>query len=168
MIKEKVKDWSEAFNLPVNDESVDTISPEEFNLDFRLVEEEFKELDMEYQTSKAVKSVNINNISDHIGDTIWVLTRMAMRLGIDVDEIISEIYRSNMSKLCRSQEEAFKTVKAYKEGKHPDKPGEVIHCHWFKEDNYYIVRRDSDNKILKNINYKPVNFGETRIVRLEG
>jgi hypothetical protein len=57
-----------------------------------------------------------------------------------------EVQASNLSKACSSEEEAQETVRVRStEQKEP--------CHYEKVENYYIVYRTSDRKVMKNINY---------------
>ena len=53
---------------------------------------------------------------------------------------------SNLSKACRSQEEAEETVQVRSK-----EQGET--CHWEKVGDNYIVYRSRDRKVMKNINY---------------
>lgn len=57
-----------------------------------------------------------------------------------------EVQGSNMSKACSSEEEAQATVE--KRSKEQGEP-----CHYEKVDQYYIVYRTRDRKVMKNVNY---------------
>jgi len=57
-----------------------------------------------------------------------------------------EVQASNMSKACKTEEEAQETVKVRSE-----EQGEP--CHYEKVGEYYIVYRTRDRKVMKNINY---------------
>jgi len=82
---------------------------------------------------------------------------IGIMVNIDLDKGFDIVHRSNMSKLCSTEEEAVKTVDnyinndkrydspAYRKGEHGD---------------YYVVYNKSTNKILKSINYTPTNFEE--------
>lgn len=123
------------------------------NLSIELIREEFKELTI------ASHENDRQEIKDAIGDLFFVIMNNAYFNGISVEEI-EEIYEkiciSNMSKFCTNQVEAQETVDAYQNGTHWDKLGTKIDCTWEFVNNYYIVKRN-DGKILKSINYKPVN-----------
>lgn len=58
-----------------------------------LLEEEVKEL------SEASSSRDLVAIADALGDCVYVLYGTALTYGIDLDAVIAEIHRSNMSKL---------------------------------------------------------------------
>lgn len=67
------------------------------------------------------------------------------------------VHQSNMSKLCSNEQEAMDTVNSYKERY---SMGESNYESPYYEKIYntdkWIVKNKSTNKILKNINYKPV------------
>ena len=76
----------------------------------------------------------------------------------DMKFIMEQVYKSNMSKLCKTEEEAKQTVEAYKLGTHPNKLGKVIITHYEKAKEGFVVRRTSDNKYLKSINFVEPKF----------
>jgi len=83
--------------------------------------------------------------------------KMGVILNVDVDEAFDKVHQSNMSKLCTSVEEALETVQKYEEeyknGKSPyDSP------YFYQKDKYYVVKNKSTGKVLKSINYKPVDL----------
>lgn len=57
-----------------------------------------------------------------------------------------EVQASNMSKACKTEEEAQKTVDVRSE-----EQGE--NCHYEKVGDYYVVYRTRDRKVMKSINY---------------
>jgi NTP pyrophosphatase (non-canonical NTP hydrolase) len=69
--------------------------------------------------------------------------------------VANKVNESNWTKFCKTEEEAYLTVEAYINGTHPNKLGEKINCYYVKvKDNLFIVKKSSDNKILKSINFK--------------
>ena len=65
------------------------------------------------------------------------------------------VHESNMTKLCKTEEEAIKTVEWYKNNeKRYDTPAYKKS----KNDKDWIIYNESTNKILKSINYIPANF----------
>lgn len=166
-----VADWSKYFGAPVNKEP--KFVRERTDLAMNLIFEEIKELEDEIFDKPVVhpikeklisfinkffkpenktikKEVNLNKVADAIGDSIWVLIRLGQEYGLNSDEILQKIYDSNMSKLCISVKEAQDSIKAY-EDKNIKAYFEVI-------PPYYIIKRSSDNKILKSINFKEPVF----------
>ena len=58
-----------------------------------------------------------------------------------------EVQASNLSKACKTEEEAIQTV-----SQRAEEQGEA--CHFEKiEEGRYIVYRSRDNKVMKSINY---------------
>ena len=76
-------------------------------------------------------------------------------LGIDLNKSYTIVHESNMTKLCKTEEEAIKTVEWYKNNeKRYDTPAYKKS----KNDKDWIIYNESTNKILKSINYIPANF----------
>jgi len=63
----------------------------------------------------------------------------------------AEVQASNMSKACKSEEEAIETAKVRSEQQGED-------CHYEKVGDYYIVYRTRDRKVMKSINYFKPNL----------
>ena len=97
----------------------------------------------------ACETGNIVEVLDALCDITYVsLGNGAMLHGLKdkVWPAYMEVQASNLSKACRSQEEAEETVQVrFKE------QGET--CHWEKVGDNYIVYRSRDRKVMKNINY---------------
>ena len=64
-----------------------------------------------------------------------------------------EVQASNMSKACKTEEEALQTV-----AKRTIEQGEA--CHYEKVGEYYIVYRSRDKKVVKNVNYFRPNLSQ--------
>lgn len=114
-------------------------------LKFSLIEEEFKEL------KKALEEKNPVETVDAICDLQYVLAGFVDCLGLTdvVIEAFKQVHTSNMTKFCKSEEEAILTQNKYtKEG---------ISTIRKPYNNVWVVTR-TDGKILKNINYKPVDL----------
>jgi hypothetical protein len=58
----------------------------------------------------------------------------------------AEVQASNMSKACKTEEEAIETVKIRSIEQGAD-------CHYEKVGDYWIVYRTHDRKVMKNVNY---------------
>jgi len=129
-------------------------TPEQKKLGMILVEEEFNELII------ASYDENRPEIIDGICDVIWTMVNLALFHNITAEEIedyLDKVNRSNWSKFCRSEMIAQMTVDAYAKGEHPDKPGEAIESYYDRYDGVWVVKRKSDNKVLKSIYYTPVS-----------
>ena len=77
-----------------------------FRLD--LIREEVKELE------QAVAENNMTEVIDGLCDIIYVVQGMSVAFGIDMDKAFKIVHDSNMSKLCRNEQEAIETVEHYK------------------------------------------------------
>lgn len=69
-------------------------------------------------------------------------------------EAFKAVHESNMRKFCRSEAEADETVKNYF--------GQDIFSYWKKNEQTgtYTIYRSGDDKVLKSINYTPVDLTE--------
>lgn len=141
---QKIKLWREIFDLP-NRRTPQLASKEEATLSLRLIEEETKELEMSL-FSVGQYDPELDQIADAIGDLYFVVTQAAMIHGLDPEMLIDRVYRSNMSKLCHTEQEAVDSVKAY-----TDK--EISTYYTQLPDGKYIIKRTVDNKVLKGINF---------------
>lgn len=117
-----------------------------------------EELD-EYTTAETIKDE-----MDALSDLFVVTANGLLASNIDLDDFslyVQAVLESNESKYCKSLEEALQTVSAYSTGTHWDKPNAFITTfadeYYFNDTPYWIVRRGSDNKIMKSINYKPAH-----------
>ena len=113
----------------------------EFVYNFILEElEEYKE---------ACETGNIVEVLDALCDITYVATGNGVMLhGLKdkFQDAYAEVQASNMSKACKTEEEAIETVKVRSE-----QQGEP--CHYEKVGDYWIVYRSRDRKVMKNINY---------------
>ena len=116
-----------------------------------LITEEYNEL------VEAIHTKDFKETIDALADLIVVIGGMACRFGINLDRASAIVHHSNMSKLCKDEDEAKVTVQWYKDNEtRYDSP-----YYELAEDNkHFVVRNKSTNKILKNINYVPANFEE--------
>lgn len=118
-----------------------------------LIQEEFNEL------KEAIENRDFAEVRDAISDLLYVTYGTAASFGIDADKDYNIIHDSNMTKLCKTEEEAIETVKSYKKkflkGTSPyDSPD-----YKKSEDGiHYVVYNSSSGKVLKSINYTPVSF----------
>jgi predicted HAD superfamily Cof-like phosphohydrolase len=150
---EKIKHWRACFGLP-NRETPQVTESRECLLAYTLIKEELQELfDACNTPSKILKQEdeydyepNLVEIADAIGDLYFVVTQAAMIHGLDPEMLIDRVYKSNMSKLCLTEQEAVDSVKAY-----TDK--EISTYYTQLPDGKFIIKRTVDNKVLKGINF---------------
>jgi len=133
------KNWQNRTTPTINEDDA------EFVINF--IQEELDEL------KAAVESKNIVGVLDAILDITYVcLGNGAVSFGLK-DKIIpgyAEVQASNLSKICKTEEEAQETVKVRSEQQ--GRP-----CHYKKVGEGYVVYRD-DFKVMKNINYFAPNL----------
>jgi len=101
----------------------------------------------EYRT--ACEEGNIVEVLDALCDIAYVSLGNGTMLHGLKDKIwpaYQEVQASNMSKACKTEEEAKQTVEVRSE-----QQGEP--CHYEKVGDYWIVYRTRDKKVMKNINY---------------
>lgn len=112
-VRQMVEEFHQTYDCPIRDRPmlppgqipVADLSLEELqllDLRFDLIEEEFRE----YECASGMDAngrgelvVDIEAVADALGDLVYVCYGAAISLGIDLDKVIEEIHRSNMSKL---------------------------------------------------------------------
>lgn len=122
-------------------------SKERCELRISLLAEELKEL------QQAVNDNNMVEVADALCDLQYVLAGAILEFGLGekFKELFDEVHRSNMSKACKTAEEANLTIKHYKNTANTESYHKEI-------DGLYLVYRQSDNKTLKSINYSPADL----------
>jgi len=68
-----------------------------------------------------------------------------------IKDAYAEVQASNMSKVCKTEEEANLTVRVREQ-----EQGTV--CHYEKQGDYWVVYRTWDRKVMKSINYFKPNL----------
>ena len=98
---------------------------------------------------------NLSETENILNKILLNVFLMGIHLEIDLNKSYNIVHSSNMTKLCKDEEEAKITVKWYLDNeKRYDSPS------YRKSDNGkdWIVYNKSSGKILKSINYIPANF----------
>ncbi len=85
--------FHEAFGLPVRREPTAHIPAEEALLRQALLDEEVDELRV------AVGERDVVGIADALADIVYIACGTAHAYGIDLDAVVAEVHRSNMTKL---------------------------------------------------------------------
>lgn len=87
---EQLKEWCSAIDVPVPDK-ITALNDERMTLRFALMEEE----NLEYMRAKSY-----TEIADALGDMLYVLVGTILEHGLHnkIEEVFSEIHRSNMTK----------------------------------------------------------------------
>lgn len=89
---EMVREFHEAFGLPVRYEPVDVSRSEKW-LRIDLLEEEYNEY------ISAALAPNLVEVADALADMVYVIHGTALAYGINLDVVLAEVHRSNMTKL---------------------------------------------------------------------
>lgn len=115
-----------------------------------LLEEEVQEL------ADAIRQKDLVEIADALADIQYVLSGAVLEFGCGrrFGDLFEEVHRSNMSKACRTSEEAEKTRQHYKELKGTASFAEKV------AEGKWLVYREGDRKALKSVNYSPANLKE--------
>jgi len=142
----QVAEFHKTFKHPIVDEPK-IPSKKRCDLRVALISEELEEL------VDAIKDNDIVEIADALCDIQYVLSGAVLEFGLGEKfrDLFDEVQRSNMSKSCKSVEEAEATIKHYKENKGMD-------CYYQEVDGHFLVYRKEDNKTLKSINYSPADL----------
>ncbi len=153
---QKVVEFNKKFGVTVFDKPQLDIfdkDPASIKLGMDLIREEMRELE------EGVKNKDYVEVIDAIGDILVVVNGLAARIGCDADVCMGLVHESNMSKLCKSEDEATNTVTWYKEQFEQKKlPYDSAGYKRSDDGKYWVVYNQSSGKILKSINYSPVNF----------
>jgi predicted HAD superfamily Cof-like phosphohydrolase len=112
-----------------------------------LIAEELKELE------EGIAHKDIVAVADALCDIQYVLAGAILEFGLagKFKALFDEVQRSNMSKTCKTEEEARRTVAYYNK-----KDGTESYI--VKEDDKFLVYRKSDNKTLKSVEYSPADL----------
>jgi len=122
-------------------------SKERCELRIALLAEELKEL------QQAITDNDLVEVADAFCDLQYVLSGAILEFGLGekFKELFDEVHRSNMSKACKTVEEANATIAHYhaKDG---------TESYYTEIDGLFLVYRKIDNKTLKSINYSPASL----------
>jgi predicted HAD superfamily Cof-like phosphohydrolase len=141
-----VKKFHELFDLPVL-ESPQIPDEKRCNLRVSLLQEELDEL------REAIENNDIVGVADALSDLQYVLSGAVLEFGLGgkFKKLFDEVQRSNMSKACATYEEAVLTRDYYWEHKN-------TLSHIIEKNGEFLVYREEDKKVLKNINYSEADL----------
>lgn len=141
-----VAQFHKTFRLPVIHQA-SIPAKERCELRINLIEEELREL------KEAIAANDLVEVADAFCDIQYVLSGAILEFGLgnQFKKLFDEVQRSNMSKTCKTMEEAIATQKHYKETKDTES--------YIEESNgEYLVFRTADSKVLKSVNYSPADI----------
>lgn len=112
-----------------------------------LLQEELNEL------QEAIDNQDLVEVADALCDIQYVLAGAILEFGLGekFKTLFDEVQRSNMSKTCKSKEEAEATMAHYKATKGVDSYMKQVGDVW-------LVYRKGDDKTLKSVAYSPADL----------
>lgn len=143
-----VAEFHETFKAPIL-ENPQIPSKERCDLRVSLLQEELNEL------KEAIDEGNLTEIADALADLQYVLSGAVLEFGLKdkFDSLFAEVQRSNMSKACSTMQEAIATLAHYKQKDGTEGRYEKVGDKW-------VVYRNSDDKVLKSVEYSPARLTE--------
>lgn len=141
-----VAEFHKTFKHPIL-ESPQIPSEDRCKLRVSLIAEELKELE------DAIADNDLVEIADALADIQYVLSGAILEFGMGgkFKTLFDEVQRSNMSKTCKTMEEAEATRKHYQQ-----RDGTESYIE--ESDGHFLVYRKEDNKTLKSVNYSPADL----------
>lgn len=151
----KVSNFNNVFGVdryPTPQPEIFTKNPKLVELRLGLIREEVQELE------DAVKNHDFKEVVDALADILYVVYGAGDCFGVDLDEAYQIVHSSNMTKICKTEDEAKETVEWYKKNKldvydSPNYKPASDNLHW-------IVYNESTGKVLKSINYLPADLDQ--------
>ena len=114
------------------------------------------------ETIAGIENDDEDEIINGAVDALVICSNIPYYLGISLEALETEcnlVKLSNDTKYCKTLEEALESKRRYDSGTHPNKFGTVIKTIVETSNSNefpYIVKRQSDSKLLKSINFKDV------------
>lgn len=141
-----VAKFHDTFSLPVLAEP-EIPSKDRCKLRISLLEEELDEL------KEALKNDDLVEAADALCDIQYVLSGAIHELGLGpiFKDLFDEVQRSNMSKTCKSLQEAKDTQAHYLNTEGTESTIE-------QKGDEYLVYRKEDRKVLKSVKYSPADI----------
>jgi hypothetical protein len=146
----EVEEFNNAMGKSWQNRTTPTINKADADFVINFIDEELQEL------KEAVEENDIVGILDALLDITYVgLGNGALVFGLKdkIEEGYAEVQSSNLSKICKTEEEAIETVKIRSEQQGAE-------CHFEKVGDNYVVYRSRDMKVQKSINYKSPNLSQ--------
>ncbi len=146
----EVEEFNDVMGKPNNYSPIIPKDRKEWMFVYDFVLEEVREY------KQACEEGDIVGVLDAAADLMYVAVgNLVMLHGLKdkFPKAFAEVQASNLSKACKTQEEAEETVKVRSLEQGED-------CHWEKHGEFFIVYRSRDRKVLKNINYFKPNLNQ--------
>ena len=111
--------------------------------------------------SHALLMCNTSKVQLILVHMLYSLYSVGYYCGYDLDMLFTEIHRSNMSKLCNTEEEAIETVKWYFENQR-DRYPEPAYGSVPNSDKWVVFDKTTDKR-LKSIHYSPPKINPEKL-----
>lgn len=144
----EVEEFNNVMGKNWQNRTTPTINKSDAEFVINFIQEELDEL------KESVEKKDIVGVLDAILDITYVgLGNGSLVFGLKdkIEKGYAEVQASNLSKICKTSEEADTTVtlRSYQQGEP---------CHWVEMENGFVVFRSSDMKVMKSINYFAPNL----------
>jgi hypothetical protein len=146
----EVEEFNNAMGKSWQNRTTPTINKADAQFVIDFIQEELDEL------KEAVHDNNIVEVFDALLDIAYVgLGNGALVFGLKdkMEKGYAEVQASNLSKICKTEEEAIETVKVRSE-----QQGEP--CHFEKVGDGFVVYRSRDMKVMKALSYFSPNLSQ--------
>lgn len=142
----QVAEFHSTFKHPIVQEAA-IPTKERSQLRIDLIAEELKEL------QEAVNNNDLVEVADALCDLQYVLAGAVLEFGLgnNFKTLFDEVHRSNMSKACKTIQEANDTIAHYQQNHN-------VNAYHKEIDGLFLVYREGDHKTLKSINYSPADL----------
>jgi len=150
---QKVVEFNKAFGVKSNT----TIQHDIFDKDPKLVAYRLALIEEEIQELRdAIKEKDMTETVDALADILYVVYGAFTAIGIHADQTFQIVQDSNMSKLCKTEDDAKETVRRYQ----TEVPQRYDSPTYRKSDDgiHFVVYNKSTFKILKNYKYTAADF----------
>lgn len=97
-----VAEFHEKFGVPNLLGEGPDVREDRFDLRYDLIREESRELEDEFQAWNFSQG-DIAKIAKEAADLVYVIYGMALEFGIDLDAVLAEVHRSNMTKTSQNK-----------------------------------------------------------------
>lgn len=144
---QQVKVFHDQFKLPVRN-TLGLPAKDRIQLRISLLQEELNEL------KEGLFNNDLENVVKELADLQYVLSGTVLELGLQdiFENAFTEVHLSNMSKQCKTLEDAQATKRYYEAQYIPT---------MIKHDNgAYSVLRLSDGKLMKSLSYHKANISQ--------
>lgn len=106
------------------------------------------------ELEKACTDKDFNRSMGALQILCCVVKEFSWSCNMDLDTIFNEVHRSNMTKVCATEEDAVESIKRItEEGRYKEPKYRKSDC-----GKYYVLYDDATQKILKNYKYEPPNI----------